>query len=115
MEHPVINDTQRALWGALGISSWPTQVVVSPAGKVLFSVAGEGHAQDIEDCAGAALEYYAEAGALRNDPLPLVCVVLTLLDMMMLYFPSQISLTYHFCSEGIRINSSNGVCDVRTN
>lgn len=67
-----MNDTQRALWGALGISSWPTQVVVSPAGKVLFSVAGEGHAQDIEDCVAAALEYYGELGTLRNDPLPLV-------------------------------------------
>ena len=72
IEHPVINDTQRALWGALGISSWPTQVVVSPAGKVLFTVAGEGHAQDIEDCVAAALEYYGEQGALRNQELPLV-------------------------------------------
>jgi hypothetical protein len=72
VEHPVVNDTKRALWGALGISSWPTQVVVSPAGKVLFSVAGEGHAQDIEDCVAAALEYYGEAGSLNYDTFPLV-------------------------------------------
>lgn len=128
-----MNDTQRALWGALGVSSWPTQVcgplrflllcvvsayswrgphqnrtaqhsrspyntvccssytlvqwlnevllmqvVVSPSGKVLFSVAGECHAQDIEDCVSAALEYYGEAGALTTEPLPLVRVIFSL-------------------------------------
>jgi hypothetical protein len=56
----------------LGISSWPTQAVVSPSGRLLFAVAGEGHAMDIDDCVAAALEFYGDLGELRNDPVPIV-------------------------------------------
>ena len=31
------------MWRQLGINSWPTLVVVSPSGKVLATLSGEGH------------------------------------------------------------------------
>lgn len=39
--HPVINDRNMVLWRALGVSSWPTLVVVSPKGRVIATLAGE--------------------------------------------------------------------------
>lgn len=56
ISHPVVNDSGMALWRALGVSSWPTLTVVSPAGRVIATVAGEGHRQDIDDIVAAALE-----------------------------------------------------------
>ena len=31
------------MWRQLGINSWPTLVVVSPGGKILATLSGEGH------------------------------------------------------------------------
>lgn len=58
--HPVVNDSRMALWRALGVSSWPTLVVVSPRGRVIAALPGEGHTQDVDDLVAAALEFYGE-------------------------------------------------------
>ncbi len=39
--HPVVNDRNMLLWRALGVSSWPTLMVVSPKGHVIATLAGE--------------------------------------------------------------------------
>jgi hypothetical protein len=70
VRHPVVNDRNMEMWRALGVSSWPTLVVLSPNGKVLASLAGEGHRQDVEDLVAAALEYYGEKGQLDEAPVP---------------------------------------------
>lgn len=72
VEHPVVNDADMRLWYALGISSWPTQVVVSPTGKLLIALAGEDRRADIDACVQAALDYYGEAGLLVNGEVPVV-------------------------------------------
>ncbi|MQL71817.1 hypothetical protein Taro_004149 [Colocasia esculenta] len=41
--HPVVNDGDMRLWRELGINSWPTFVLVSPTGKLLAQISGEGH------------------------------------------------------------------------
>lgn len=38
--HPVVNDGGMTLWRDLGVSSWPTLAVVSPAGRVITMLAG---------------------------------------------------------------------------
>ena len=99
--HPVVNDSEMVLWRGLGVSSWPTLAVVSPQGRLIAMVAGEGHREDISDIVAAALEvsgsvchgtrlvlrllaactlmakrsllsqFYGEQGLLDNTPLPL--------------------------------------------
>jgi len=70
VSHPVVSDGEMALWRGLGVSSWPTQVVVSPSGRVLAVFTGEGHARDVEDLVSAALGVYGERGELDASPLP---------------------------------------------
>lgn len=72
VEHPVVNDADMSLWYALGIASWPTQVVVSPTGKLLLALPGEGRKADIDACIQAALEHYGEAGLLVTSDVPVV-------------------------------------------
>lgn len=72
VEHPVVNDSEMSMWYSLGISSWPTQVVVAPTGKLIIALPGEGRKADIDDCIQAALDYYGEAGLLINSAVPVV-------------------------------------------
>ena len=60
--HPVVNDAGMTLWRQLGVSSWPTLAVVSPGGRLIAMVAGEGHRQDIDDIVAAALEVRGVGG-----------------------------------------------------
>ncbi|MEW5313748.1 MAG: hypothetical protein WDW38_005289 [Sanguina aurantia] len=69
--HAVVNDSRMQLWGALGVSSWPTLAMVSPRGRVLAMLSGEGHRRDVDDFLAAALRYYGDLGMLDNSPLPL--------------------------------------------
>lgn len=68
--HPVVNDGDMFLWRELGVNSWPTFVVVSPNGKLLAQLAGEGHRQDLDDFVEAALQFYGEKLLLDNHPIP---------------------------------------------
>ncbi|XP_024522693.1 protein SUPPRESSOR OF QUENCHING 1, chloroplastic isoform X2 [Selaginella moellendorffii] len=69
--HPVVNDGDMNLWRKLGVSSWPTFVVVSPNGKVIARLAGEGHRKDLDNLVDAALQYYGEKKLLNAQPIPL--------------------------------------------
>lgn len=70
IRHPVVNDRGMTLWRALGVSSWPTLAVLSPQGRLIVSLPGEGHRQDLDDILAAALEYYGEQGMLDTSPVP---------------------------------------------
>ncbi|XP_027351867.1 protein SUPPRESSOR OF QUENCHING 1, chloroplastic isoform X4 [Abrus precatorius] len=50
--HPVVNDGDMYLWRKLGVNSWPTFAIVSPNGKLLAQLAGEGHRKVVTDLDG---------------------------------------------------------------
>ncbi len=58
------------MWRDLGVSSWPTFVVVGASGRVIASLAGEGHRNDLSEILEAALQVYGEAGVLDDTPVP---------------------------------------------
>ncbi|CAA7055136.1 unnamed protein product [Microthlaspi erraticum] len=68
--HPVVNDGDMYMWRELGINSWPTFALVSPNGKLIAQIAGEGHRKDLDDLVAAALMYYGGKNVLDNTPLP---------------------------------------------
>ncbi|XP_059063416.1 protein SUPPRESSOR OF QUENCHING 1, chloroplastic isoform X2 [Cryptomeria japonica] len=68
--HPVVNDGDMILWHQLGVNSWPTFAIVSPNGKLLAQLAGEGHRQDLDDLVEAALQFYGEKELLDDRPIP---------------------------------------------
>ncbi|MCL7028124.1 hypothetical protein MKW94_020339 [Papaver nudicaule] len=69
--HPVVNDGDMYLWRELGVSSWPTFAIVSPNGKLLAQIAGEGRRKDLDDLVEAALLFYGEKKLLDSTPVPL--------------------------------------------
>ena len=41
IEHPVVNDAKMAIWSRYGARSWPTLVLIDPAGDVVWAASGE--------------------------------------------------------------------------
>lgn len=56
--HPVVNDVDIQLWDSLGIECWPTLVLVSPSGRVLATIIGEGHYDETRILVATALQHY---------------------------------------------------------
>ncbi|KAK1401847.1 protein SUPPRESSOR OF QUENCHING 1, chloroplastic [Heracleum sosnowskyi] len=69
--HPVVNDGDMYLWRELGISSWPTFAIVSPNGKLIAQISGEGRRKDLDSLVEAALLFYGRRNALSSTPIPL--------------------------------------------
>ncbi|KAK1866586.1 hypothetical protein I4F81_009102 [Pyropia yezoensis] len=66
--HPVVNDAGMVLWGATGVTGWPTRVLVGPRGNLLALWSGEGNDADVRDVVSAALKFYEPV--LNTTPLP---------------------------------------------
>ena len=47
IRHPCVNDGNMVLWREVGISSWPTLAVVSPAGRLLATLPGEARSRSL--------------------------------------------------------------------
>ncbi|PWA90389.1 haloacid dehalogenase-like hydrolase family protein [Artemisia annua] len=69
--HPVVNDGDMYMWRELGINSWPTFAIISPTGKLIAQLAGEGRRKDLDDFVEAALLFYGRRKLLDSTPVPL--------------------------------------------
>ena len=66
IRHPVCNDTAGHLWSTLGVTCWPTQLLLCPRGRPVAVAMGEGHAGLVEELVQAMLEFYGERGSLTS-------------------------------------------------
>jgi len=71
IRHPVVVDDDLRLWRAYGARSWPTRVLVDPAGAIVMTVAGEGHRAELEQAIETLLGQHAQQGTLAAAPLAL--------------------------------------------
>jgi thiol-disulfide isomerase/thioredoxin len=70
IEHPVVNDSQQAIWNRYGARSWPTLVLIDPAGDVVWAASGERDFEDIKAVIDRGLPYYRAKGLLKPGPRP---------------------------------------------
>jgi DNA-binding beta-propeller fold protein YncE len=70
IEHPIVNDSQMAIWQRYGARSWPTLVLIDPAGDVVWAAAGEREFNDIKEVIDRGLPYYRAHGLLKPVPRP---------------------------------------------
>lgn len=69
IEHPVVNDPQHQLWGAFGVSRWPTIFLIDPEGNIVAKKEGESKMADIAPAIRRGLPYYRKKGLLNEKPL----------------------------------------------
>lgn len=71
IRHAVVNDAAAALWERLGVTCWPTLVVLGPSGQLLHCIIGEGHGEELMVFVDAAVQHFTAAGQLNLEPIKL--------------------------------------------
>jgi thiol-disulfide isomerase/thioredoxin len=69
IKHPVINDAKQILWERFGVQSWPTLVLIDPAGRYVGSLSGEGHRAVLDRAVGELVAEAKAKGELDETPL----------------------------------------------
>ncbi len=72
LEHPVVNDAKMTIWNTYGAQSWPTLVLIDPAGDVVWASSGERKFEDIKAVIDRGLPYYRTHGLLKPGPRPAI-------------------------------------------
>ncbi|KAE8765779.1 NHL domain-containing thioredoxin family protein [Georgenia thermotolerans] len=70
--HPVLDDPQLVTWSAYTARAWPTLVVIDPEGYVVATMAGEGHAKNLEILVEELIAQHDAAGTLHRGDGPYV-------------------------------------------
>src|SRR3990167_342914 len=71
IEHPVINDSNFAIWQAYRASAWPTLVLIDPEGNIVGSDTGEGHYEILDKLIGKLVSDFRSKNLMNEKPLPL--------------------------------------------
>ena len=91
IRHPVCNDTNAWLWSTLGVTCWPTQLILGPTGRPVWVSMGEGQAGRVEEMVGVMLEYYGARGQLTGDRI--VGQVSARVEGRMLSYPGKVTVS----------------------
>jgi len=71
IEHPVINDSNFAIWQAYGARAWPTLVLIDPEGNIVGSDTGEGHYELLDKLIGKLVFDFRSKNLISEKPIPL--------------------------------------------
>ena len=69
IEHPVVNDSQFAVWNSFGVQAWPSLVLIDPAGYAVWGHSGEVTFEQVDAVLRNAAPFYRQNGLLDNRPL----------------------------------------------
>ena len=70
--HPVLDDPELGMWQQYAAKAWPTLAVVDPAGYLVASMAGEGHAEGLARLIDELIATHDTTGALHRGDGPYV-------------------------------------------
>ncbi len=70
IEHPVVNDAEMTIWRRYGARSWPTLVLIDPAGDVVWAASGERTFEEMKAVLDRGLPYYRQQGLLKPASRP---------------------------------------------
>ena len=74
----------------LGVTCWPTQLLLGPHGKPLWVSMGEGQADWIDEIVGAMLEYYGGKGLLTGEPV--IAEIASKVEGRILSYPGKVAV-----------------------
>jgi len=90
--HAVVNDPNAIIWNQMSIQCWPTFVIISPEGKVLLYLVGEGHRDVLLKFVDIALEYYKGKDCISNHDIPIKLARHSLISEV-LQFPGKLAVS----------------------
>jgi DNA-binding beta-propeller fold protein YncE len=104
IEHPVVNDAELHIWRAYGARSWPTRVIVDPAGRLVGTAQGEGNLPGFIEAIATVIRVFDENGGMSRAPLPMALERDRLSDSPLL-FPGKVAADP--ASDRLYISDSN--------
>lgn len=92
--HAVVNDVSLSTWQDLGISCWPSLVMIGPKGEPLAVFVGEGHKEELRLYVDVALNYYKSLNLISSTDLPMQSArhLLPVVKNGSLLFPGKIQV-----------------------
>ncbi len=69
IKHPVVNDANGVIWNGLGVSSWPTLILIGPDGTEIARAAGEVSFEALDRAVGQVARQAKEVGILDEMPV----------------------------------------------
>jgi thiol-disulfide isomerase/thioredoxin len=72
IEHPVVNDSELTIWNRYGINTWPTLVLIDPAGEAVWVGKGEKKFAELKQLLDRGLPYYRKQGLLNTAPVTFI-------------------------------------------
>ncbi|KAL6423694.1 hypothetical protein ACFW04_010296 [Cataglyphis niger] len=100
--HPVVNDVTLKMWYNMGITCWPSLVMLGPSGQPLAVFVGEDHKDEILLYAKVMIAYFRSINQISNHTLPIKSAN-HLLPVFKdgLLFPGKL-ITF-FCEQGTKL------------
>jgi len=71
LEHPVLNDRDYDVWRSYGVNAWPTFALIDPEGRLIGTLAGEGHYEVLDKVIAKVIEQFDAQGKIDRTPLGL--------------------------------------------
>ena len=71
IEHPVVADSNLAIWQAYGVRAWPTLVLIDPEGYIVGSDTGEGHHEILDKIIEELVSRYRAENLINEKPISL--------------------------------------------
>ena len=69
IEHPVVNDSQMRIWRTVGITSWPSLLVIDAEGNACLLAPGEGNRDYVDKLVGKLIRYHKANNTLDETPI----------------------------------------------
>lgn len=88
--HPVINDSEFAVWSTYGVQAWPTAVLIDPLGKVVGGRSGEGVYDVFQPILATMFQEYGDAGLIDDTPLANLAPEVTPREDVVLNYPGKV-------------------------
>jgi thiol-disulfide isomerase/thioredoxin len=71
IEHAVVNDSEMKVWSEYTVNSWPTLMLIDPAGKIVGRVSGEGVYDRLDRAIAKLIETFDARRMIDRRPLNL--------------------------------------------
>jgi len=69
IEHPVVDDSNLAIWNSYGVNTWPSLRIIDPEGNLVAGNSGEITFEDLQTFFKQVIPYYRKKGVLDETPL----------------------------------------------
>uniref|UniRef100_A0ABD2W380 Thioredoxin domain-containing protein n=1 Tax=Trichogramma kaykai TaxID=54128 RepID=A0ABD2W380_9HYME len=106
IEHPVVNDAKLSMWRDIGITCWPSLVMIGPSGQPLFVLVGEDHREELFLYTKVALEYFKSLNQIATNDIPIELASHILPVNKNLLFPGKVHTFMHNSIEKIVISDT---------